>query len=64
MPDLICGIANVVEGLDGKKKCGDIAWYGPPSTCDAIVRCAVGRAPLRRCESGLPPSRGKPEEQP
>jgi hypothetical protein len=29
--DLICGIANVVEGPDGTKKCGDIASCGPPT---------------------------------
>lgn len=38
VPDLICGIANVVEGPDGKKKCGDIASCGPPSNCDVTVR--------------------------
>jgi hypothetical protein len=38
VPDLICGIANVVEGPDGKKKCCDIAWHGPPSNCDVTVR--------------------------
>ena len=30
VPDLTCGIANVVEGSDRKKKCGDIAWHGQP----------------------------------
>jgi hypothetical protein len=43
VPDLICGIANVVEGSDRKKKCGDIAWYGPPSNCDVTVKRAVRR---------------------
>ena len=42
VPDLICGIANVVEGPDGKKKCGDIASCGPPTKprrdCEASRR--------------------------
>jgi hypothetical protein len=37
VPDLICGIVNVVEGPDGTKKCGDIASCGPPSNCDVTV---------------------------
>jgi hypothetical protein len=43
VPDLICGIANVVEGSGGKKKCGDIASYGPPINCDVTVKRAGRR---------------------
>ena len=38
VPDSICGIANVVEGSDGKNECGDIASCCPPSNCDVTVR--------------------------
>jgi hypothetical protein len=41
--DLICGIANVVEGPDGTKKCADIASCGPPSNRDVTVKRAVRR---------------------
>ncbi len=37
VPDLICGIANVVES-GGRKRCSDIAWFGPPNLVEVTLR--------------------------
>jgi hypothetical protein len=36
--DLICGVANVAEGSNGRKKCSDIAFWGPQATINVTTK--------------------------
>jgi hypothetical protein len=36
--DFIAGIANVIEGADGKKRCSDISFYGPPNPVEVTLK--------------------------
>ena len=38
IPDLICGIANVVCDDNGHKSCCDINFYGRPTTCPVTFK--------------------------